>query len=454
MTFRERRQLSLGAFLLGSGHHIAAWRHPDTPADAAVDFHHFAKAAQAAERAKFDLVFLADSSSIRFPDSAALHLAGRAAQFEPFTLLSALVPLTQQIGLVGTASTTYNEPFNLARRFASLDLLSSGRAGWNLVTSVNEAEPFNFGLDAPLAHDERYRRGREFAQVVGSLWQTWDDDAFLFDKEQGLVFDPSKVHTTDHDGAYFRSRGPLHVRPSPQGHPVIFQAGASPDGRELAAETAEAIFAAHQTFDEAREFYSDVKSRLAKYDRHPDDLKILPGVFPVVGRTASEAQEKFEELQSLIDPVVGLSMLNTITGGLDLSGLPLDGPLPDLPVSNSGKSRQRLLVELAKRENLTIRQLYLRIAGARGHWQIIGTGEQIADQLEHFFINGAADGYNILAPTLPGGLDDFIELVVPELRRRGLFRTEYEGSTLRSHLGLRKPAARKRASQITEQAAE
>ncbi|CAH1687081.1 N-acetyl-S-(2-succino)cysteine monooxygenase [Hyphomicrobiales bacterium] len=436
------KRLALGAFLHTDGHHIGAWRTPDAPPGAAFDFAHYVRLAQSAERAKFDLVFLADSSSIRFPESPALHHTSRAAHLEPFTLLSALAPLTRRVGLVATASTTYNDPFNLARRFASLDLLSGGRAGWNLVTSVNEAEPFNFGLEAPLAHDERYRRAAEFAAVVEGLWDSWDEGAFHFDKAEGVYFDPAKLHVLDHRGPYFQVRGPLNVRPSPQGRPVLVQAGASQDGRDLAARSAEVIFSAHQTFAEAREFYADVKGRLALYGREPDDLKILPGVLPVVGRTEAEAREKFEALQALVDPVVGLSMLNTINAGVDLSAYPLDGPLPDLPESNSGKSRQRLLVDLARRENLTIRQLYLRIAGARGHWQIVGTAAQIVDELEYHFVNGAADGFNVMPPQLPAGLDDFIALVVPELQRRGLFRTEYEGKTLRDHLGLRRPPRR------------
>ncbi|MEZ2410326.1 LLM class flavin-dependent oxidoreductase [Bosea sp. RCC_152_1] len=443
LRHQKSRQLSLGAFLLTDGHHVAAWRSPQTPAGAAFDFGHFARVAQAAERAAFDLVFLADSSSIRFPESPSLHRTSRAAQLEPITLLSALAPLTSRIGLVATASTTYNDPFNLARRFASLDLLSGGRAGWNLVTSVNEAEPFNFGRDAPLPHAERYARATEFAEVVEGLWESWDADALRYDKAEGVFFDPDGLHVLDHKGPHFQVRGPLNVRPSPQGRPVLVQAGASPDGRELAARTAELIFSAHQTLAEAQEFYGDVKGRLARHGRSPDDLKILPGVFPIVGRSEQEARDTFAALQDLIDPVVGLSMLNTVTAGLDLSAYPLDGPLPDLPESNSGRSRQRLLVDLARRENLTIRQLYLRIAGARGHWQIIGTPAQIADELEHHFVSGGADGFNIMPPQLPGGLDDFIELVVPELRRRGLFREAYEGTTLRDHLGLRRVARRR-----------
>lgn len=439
-----RRQLKLGAFLYPTGHHVAAWRHPEAQADAGVNFAHYAEVARKAEAAKFDLLFLADSAGVRGNDLPALSRTATryVAQFEPITLLSALSAVTERIGLVATASTTYNEPFHIARKFASLDHLSNGRAGWNLVTSSNEAEAQNFSRDAHPAHADRYARAREFAEVVRGLWDTWEDDAFPRDKDSGVYFDPEKLHILEHKGPHFQVRGPLNVARPPQGHPVVVQAGASDAGRELAAETAEVIFTATPTLAEAQAFYSDVKGRLAKYGREPDDLKILPGVFPVVGRTEAEAQEKFEQLQALIHPVVGLSLLSGLSAGLDLSTYPLDGPLPELPATNASKSRQQLVIDLARREGLTIRQLYLRVAGARGHWQVVGTAEQIVDQLEDRFVNGGADGFNIMPPYLPGGLDDFIALVIPELRRRGLFRTEYEGRTLRENLGLKRPAHR------------
>lgn len=435
-SIRERGQLSLGAFLMGAGHHIAAWRDPAAPPNAAIDFQHFVRSARAAEAASFDLVFLADSASIRGLDSPALHLEERAFRLEPITALSALAALTERIGLVGTASTTYNEPFNLARRFASLDLLSGGRAGWNLVTSSNESDPGNFGQDRLVPHAERYSRAAEFSAVVEGLWDSWDEGALRHDKASGVLFEPDGLHPLNHKGEFFEVRGPINVPPSPQGRPVLVQAGASDDGRETAARTAEAVFSAHQSFEEAREFYADVKGRMARHGRRPDELKILPGVMPVVGRSESEAREKFQGLQDLIDPAVGLALLRPIAAGLDLAAYPLDGPLPELPATNAGKSRQKLLVDLARRENLSIRQLYLHIAGARGHWQIVGTATEIADAIEHFFLNGAADGFNVMPPQLPWGLDDFIELVVPELRRRGLFREAYQGRTLRDHLGL------------------
>jgi FMN-dependent oxidoreductase (nitrilotriacetate monooxygenase family) len=436
----QKRQMKLGAFLMTDGHHIAAWRHPKAQRDATASIDHFLHLARLAELAKFDAVFLADSVGVRDRNVASLSHTSRAVSFEPLTLLSALSVVTERIGLVATASTTFNEPFNIARKFASLDLLSHGRAGWNLVTSSTESEALNFSLDQHVGHADRYERAREFAAVVTGLWNSWDDDAFIRDPESGVYFDPEKLHVLNHRGKHFKVRGPLNVARSPQGHPVIVQAGASEPGKELAAATAEAIFTAQQTLADAQAFYREIKNRAAKNGRDPDHVKIMPGVFPVVGRSEAEAKEKFEELQSRIHPAVGLALLSSALGGFDLSGYPLDGPLPDLPETNGPKSRQKLVVDLARSGNLTIRQLYLSIAGARGHWQVVGTAEQIADQLEQRFRHDGADGFNVMAPHLPGGLEDFIAFVVPELRRRGLFRTEYEGRTLRENLGLPHPA--------------
>ncbi|WP_414441850.1 LLM class flavin-dependent oxidoreductase [Burkholderia sp. 22PA0106] len=448
MTRRTGR-LSLGAFLYPTGHHIAAWRHPDTQADAGVDFRHYVKLAQTAEAAKFDLVFLADGVGTRGDDVEFLSRTAHSynAQFEPLTLLSALAAVTERIGLVGTASTSFNEPYHVARKFASLDHISSGRAGWNLVTSSNRHEAENFNREEHIAHADRYERAEEFADVVRGLWDSWDDDAFVRDKASGRFFDPAKRHVLRHRGKFFQVRGPLNVARAPQGHPVVVQAGSSDAGRRLAARTAEVIFTAQQTLDDAVAFYADVKGRMAEWGRHPDELKIMPGVFPVVGRDESEAREKFEALQQLIDPVVGLALVSGLTGGFDLSPYPFDGPIPELPETNASKSRQALTLDLARRENLTIRQLALRVAGARGHWQLIGTPKQIADALEERFVNHGADGFNVMAPTLPGGLEDFVTLVLPELRRRGLFRDEYEGTTLRQHLGLARPARVERVSE-------
>ncbi|CUR76301.1 Nitrilotriacetate monooxygenase component A [Achromobacter xylosoxidans] len=439
---RSPRQIKLGAFLMQTGHHIAAWRHPEAQADAPVNFRHYAELARRAEAAKFDAIFLADSVGVRNTDLASLSRTARSDHFEPLTLLSALAAVTEKIGLIATVSTTYNEPYHVARKFASLDHISGGRSGWNLVTSSGQGEAQNFNLDEHVEHARRYARAAEFHDVVLGLWDSWEDDAFLRDKHSGQYFDPAKLHPLRHRGEHFSVRGPLNVSRSPQGRPVVVQAGASPAGRDLAARTAEVIFVAHQTFDEARAFYRDIKGRAVEYGRDPDDIKIMPGIFPVIGRSQAEAEDKFARLQDLIHPVVGVQLLSNMIGGFDLSGYPVDGPLPDIPETNGGKSRQQLLIDLARRDNLTIRQLYLRIAGARGHQQVVGTPQSVADQLQQWFEEDGADGFNIMSPWLPGGLDDFIELALPELRRRGLFRTEYSGATLRQHLGLERPAHR------------
>lgn len=443
------RQLKLGAFLIGNGHHVAAWRHPDAQLDGN-PFEIYRRAAQIAERALFDTIFFADSLAV---DEG--HLSSGAARLdglEPLTLLGALAASTEHIGLIATATATYNEPFHIARKFASLDRISNGRAGWNLVTSDNAAEAGNFGRDEHVAHADRYARAREFYDVVTGLWETWDEDAILADKAGGRYFDPSRVHRLDHRGEHFRVRGPLNVARSPQGRPIIVQAGSSEAGKTLAAQTADVVFTAQPNLQAAQAFYADLKGRLPQYGRTPDELKIMPGVFAVVGKTEEEAQQKFQQLQDLVDPRAGVALLGRMIGNFDLSGYPVDGPLPELPVTESGqRSRQQLFVDLARRENLTIRQLYLRIAGGRGHLTLIGTAKQIADELQAWFEQGAADGFNVMPPLLPTGLEDFATQVVPELQRRGLFRTRYEGSTLRERLGL--PCQRsRRAPQLEKRA--
>ncbi|ABQ36880.1 LLM class flavin-dependent oxidoreductase [Bradyrhizobium sp. BTAi1] len=447
---RRKDKLSLGAFLLFTGHHVAAWRSKD--ASDSQTLQDFVQFARLAEDAKFDAVFLADQVGVKIDR---LNAASRKAHtgvypFEPLTLLSALSAVTSRIGLVATVSTSYNEPFNVARQFASLDRLSGGRAGWNLVTSTDASAALNFNHDGLIPHADRYARAEEFADVVNGLWDSWEEGAFLRDRADGRYFDPAKLHVLDHRGRHFKVRGPLNIPPAPQGRPVVVQAGSSEPGKALAARTAEAIFTAQQTLADAVAFYADVKGRLAKFGRRPDDLKILPGVFPVVGETESEAKEKFDYLQSLISPEVGLDLLATFLGTTEILNADPNGPVPALKETEGGKSRQALLVDLARREGLSLRDLYLRIAGARGHWQVVGTPSQIADQLEERFENYGADGFNIMAPTLPTGLEDFIRLVVPELRRRGLFREEYEGRTLRDHLGLRRPQRRKPAAVAAE----
>ncbi|MCF5222764.1 Xenobiotic compound monooxygenase, DszA family [Pseudomonas syringae pv. tagetis] len=433
------RQMKLGAFLMATGHHVAAWRHPDVPADAGLDFKHYRHLAQVAEAAKFDTLFVADSVAAATGDIASRM--ARSDHFEPLTLLSALSAVTDHIGLIATATTTYNEPYHVARKFASLDHLSGGRAGWNLVTSDAAAEAQNFGRAEHVGHAERYSRAREFHQVVTGLWDSWTDDAFTRDKASGQYYDPANVHVLDHVGEHFSVKGPLNVARSPQGQPVVVQAGSSEVGRDLAAQTAEVVFTAQTSLASAQAFYADIKGRLSTYGRDADSLKVMPGVFIVVAETEALAKQKFESFQDLVEPQVGVALLGRMLGNFDLSGYPLDGPLPELPLTDSGqRSRQKLLTELADQENLTLAQLGRRIAGGRGHYSLIGTPAQIADELQIWFEQGAADGFNVLVPHLPGGLEDVAQLLVPELQRRGLFRTEYEGTTLRENLGLQRPA--------------
>jgi len=362
-----------------------------------------------------------------------------------FTLLSAIAPVTERIGLVATATTSYNEPYNLARKFASLDHISGGRAGWNVVTSTNLSGAHNFSRKAHFEHDERYDRAIEFAEVVFGLWDSWDDDAFVGNRAAGRYFDPAKVHVLNHQGKHFSVRGPLNVARPPQGRPVIFQAGSSEVGRELAARIGEGVFTPQHTLASAQEFYRDLKGRMGKYGRPPDALKIMPGLNPIVGRTAKEAAEKHRLLQSLIHPDVGLELLSNALGGFDLSEYDLDGLLPDIPDHwgvLGGQTSFRNVMAWAREEKLTIRQLYERYAGARGQRTIVGSAAQIAEHMAGWFLAYGTDGFLIQPAHLPGGLDDFVDLVIPELQERGLFRTEYEGTTLRENLGLDRPASR------------
>lgn len=437
-------RMRLGAFLMAHGHHVAAWRHPDCPTgrdDAGISFDYYARLAQTAERGHFDMLFFADISTVFDAAPDALSRTAMVVRPEPYTLLAALAPLTKHIGLVCTSSTTYDQPYHVARRFATLDLISGGRSGWNLVTSMQASEALNFNQEVHLEARERYKRAREFADVVQGLWDSWDDDAFVRNKTSGIFFDPEKIHPLGHAGKYFKVRGPLNVARSPQGRPVMVQAGSSDDGRELAAETAEVVFTAQQTLQDAQAFYADIKKRVAQHGRAPDSIKVMPGVFVTVGKTAGEAQSKYDELQALIDPKVGLMLLSAFMG-FDLSGFPVDGPLPELPAALAGRSRPALLSSLARREGLSIRELYMRMAGGRGHLQLVGTPGQIADVLQEWFEAGAADGFNVMPPLLPASLNDFVDLVIPELQQRGLFRREYEGTTLRDNLGLQRPSSR------------
>jgi len=448
------RKIRLGAFLPGGGQHVASWRHPDQPADGAVSFDFHLQLAREAERGLFDAYFLADGLAT---STGGLSEGGpaRVAGLEPVTLFSALAPLTLNLGFIATASTTYEEPYNTARKFASLDLISGGRAGWNVVTTATEGAARNFNLDQQHPHAHRYARAAEHVEVVKKLWDSFEDDVFIRDKDSGHFHDRDKIHAADHRGAHFKVAGPLNVSRSAQGHPVIVQAGQSEDGRALAAATAEVIFTAHQRLDTAQEFYRDIKSRAAALGRDPAHILVMPGVSPFVGRTEAEAREKYDRLTALIQPEDGVALLNQLTGGtLDLRGYDLDGPLPPAPPTEGMKSRQALIRQIADENGFSIRQLYQWVASARGHFTVVGSAVGIADILQDWFENEGADGFNILPPWLPTGLTDFIDLVIPELQRRGLFRTEYEGRTLRENLGLPFPINRHAAARAARLAAE
>jgi FMN-dependent oxidoreductase (nitrilotriacetate monooxygenase family) len=431
------RKMRLGLSIRGHGYHPAAWRHPDVPADATLHIEHYVRSARIAERGKLDMIFFADGAGIRQGDTppGSLSRTGRdMIELEPTMLLPALAMVTEHVGLVSTASTTYNEPYNLARRFATLDLISKGRAGWNVVASWSALEAQNFGLETTLDYDTRYARSAEFVEVVKALWDGWEDGALVLDKASGRYFDESKMHVLNHIGRFFKVRGPLSVAAMPQGHPVIVQAGASEQGRELGAATADVIYAIHDSLKDGQAYYDDVKGRMAKYGRVPDDLKIMPAFCPVVAPTRAEAQAKYNQLQELYDPLAGLGALYGTFG--DLSAWPLDEPVPiDALGGQELRSISAKLVERVKAERLTIRDLYLR-SGITGAARI-GTPSDIADAMQELFEARACDGFNITPATLPGGGEDFVDMVVPELQRRGLFRTDYEGRTLRENLGLR-----------------
>lgn len=439
-------RMHLGVFFNHTGHHIASWRHPKADADANVNIDHYVRIAQTAEAAGLDFLFFADSAATaeRRPESLK-RSAQYTAYFEPTTLLGALATATKRIGLVSTATTSYNEPYNIARRFASLDHISKGRAGWNVVTSGNESEAPNFGRDAHYEHDARYDRAREFVAVVHGLWDSWDDDAFPRDKASGVYLEPSRMHHLNHDGPHFKVRGPLNVPRPPQGYPVIFQAGTSEMGRELAAETAEGVFTSNLTVETQKEHYDDVKARMAKYGRRPDQMKILPGLTAVVAPTAEEAYAKWNHLQSLIHPQVGFDYLSMLLStDFAAMGLKPDDPFPVLPLHGKVQSQGMFnnVMATAAREKLTVRQMWERLAGSRGKATMIGSVKGVADEMEHWFRAGACDGFILQPSYLPGELDDLAAMLIPELQRRGLVRAGYEGPTLRDHMGLERPISR------------
>jgi N-acetyl-S-(2-succino)cysteine monooxygenase len=440
----RKRQLHLGGFFSTPGNHLAGWRHPNAVPTADMDFRLYAHITQMVERAKFDTIFFQDTAAVNGSRAMARGdmtrtRISRIVKLEPTTLLCALAAVTSHIGLIATATTTYNEPYNIARRFMSIDHISGGRAGWNLVTSQIEDEAQNFGYAEHVDHAKRYARAAEFYDVVVGLWDSWEDDALLRDKANGIYMDRDKVHFLNHEGEHFKVRGPLNVTRSPQGWPVVAQAGSSEAGRELAAKTADVVFTAQTQIDEAQAFYADVKARAARYGRSAEDIVIMPGITPVLGATMAEARERYEELQALLPDDLALQSMSHISGGLDLSKFPLDGPLPELPPSNAAKARQALVVKTAREQNMTLRQIARHTAAAMGHRVLVGTAEYVADELEGWLKADAADGFNVICNHYPQPLEDFCRMVVPELQRRGVFRTEYEGTTLREHLGLRTP---------------
>jgi len=436
-----KRQLKLGAFMRPVSIHTGAWRYPGAVPDANFNFPLLKQMIRKLEAGKFDAFFMADHLAVLNMPVEALKRSHTVTSFEPFTLLSALAAVTEHIGLVATGSTTFDAPYHVARRFASLDHISEGRAGWNIVTTSNPDAALNFGLDDHMEHAERYKRAREFYDVVTGLWDSFADDAFPRDAESGIYMDPAKMHVLDHKGAYLKVRGPLNIARPVQGWPVIVQAGASEDGRQLAAETAEAVFTGGGPIADAQKLYADIKGRMAKLGRDPDHLKILPGAFVVIGDSIEEAKEKRALLDSKVHYANAIASLS-INLGTDASGFDPDEPLPeDIPDTNASKSGRERVIALARRENLTVRQLAQRLGGYAGS-AFVGTPATIADQMQEWLETEASDGFNIMFPYLPEGLNEFVDRVVPELQRRGIFRTEYEGRTLRENLGLPRPENR------------
>jgi FMN-dependent oxidoreductase (nitrilotriacetate monooxygenase family) len=426
------RKIHFGLFLLGTGSHVAGWRMPGA-IDSFQNIDQVRAIAQDAERGLFDMIFMGDNLHA---DPAA-H-PSYTARLEPLTLLSAIAGATKHIGLGATVSTTYSDPFTVARVFASLDHLSGGRAAWNAVTTANPTAAANFGTIHP-DHAKRYEIAEEFLTVVRGLWDCWADDAIAADRETGLYIDPAKVRCLDHEGAHFKVKGPLNIGRAPQGQPIILQAGGSGPGQELAAKSADVVFSVTQDLDEARNFYRSVKDRLPNYGRTEDSMVVLPGVMPIVGRTEREAHDKLAALQGFVSETNALSLLSD-RFGIDMSVYDLDGPVPtDLKPSDNYHAFAKVMLDKARREDMRLRDVYNLMAAARGHWVLCGTPEHIADTLETWFTTGAADGFNVMPSHFPDGLTDFVDMVVPILQHRGLYRTEYEGTTLRDRMGLKRP---------------
>ena len=436
----------LGANIRALGSHLAGWRHKDAWPNVVMQLQNSIEMAQMVEAAKLHFVFLADGNGVRQMKAehlfAATSPSDRPAVFEPVTMLSAIAMLTKHVGLVATATTTYEEPYLLARKFASLDHISGGRAGWNLVTTSNADDALNFGRDEHMPREERYERAREFAEVVRGLWDSWADDAFPQNKTTGQFLDPRRVHLLSHVGKYFNVRGPLNITRPPQGHPVVFSAGQSNAGRELAASSADCLFAVCTTLEESKETYANIKGRMAKYDRHPDELKILPGVVIYVGETAQEADDYYESLQDLIPPQLGLEYLSK-TLEMDLSGYPLDGPVPQLTGQKVGGTAVRYsAADFAYRNNLTIKQAYGHVVGSMGGLMFKGSVAEVCDEMEAWYREKGCDGFVLSGPVMPGGMRRILDMVVPELQRRGVFRRDQGPGTLRGGLGLDRPPNR------------
>ncbi|KAI1209321.1 monooxygenase [Annulohypoxylon truncatum] len=435
---QKKKQLHLGAFMRPVSLHTGAWRYPGAYPDANFNFQHIKSFAQKLEAAKFDAFFMADHLAVLNMPIEALRRSQTVTSFEPFTLLSSLAVVTERIGLVATASTTYDQPYHIARRFASLDHISAGRAGWNIVTTANPDSARNFGQEEHKEHGERYARAREFYDVVTGLWDSFADDAFVRNVESGIFFEPERMHVLDHHGPELHVRGPLNIARPPQGWPVIVQAGQSEPGKQLAAETAEVVFCAPRSLEAGKELFKDVKGRLTAVGREPDDIKLLPAAFIVIGDTVEEARAKRLKLDSLVHYESSVASLS-IALGADASQFDPDGPLPtDLPETNASKSGREGVMKLAATEGLTVRQLAQRYGGYSG-LAFVGTVKTVADEMEQWLVQEGSDGFNVVFPFLPQGLDDVVERLIPELQRRGIFRKDYEGTTLREHLGLKRP---------------
>ncbi|WP_232157689.1 LLM class flavin-dependent oxidoreductase [Mammaliicoccus sciuri] len=427
------KHIKLGLFLAGYGHHVASWRHEKAIEKGPMDLNHLINTAQLAEKGLFDLVFLADSLFVS--ESSHPNILSR---FEPFTLLSVLSTATTNIGLAATASTTYSEPFHIARQFSSLDHLSHGRAAWNIVTSSITSTAENFNGTKLMEHELRYERANEFVEVTNKLWRSWDKGALVRDKETGEFIDASKLHTIDHEGNHFKVRGPLNIERSPQGRPLLIQAGSSPTGTDLASKVADVIFTAQTQIEDAQNFYKQLKEKVSKQNRNPEEVYIMPGLFPILGDTEEEAHQNYQEIQDLILPEVGLSILAPYVGNIDLSQYDLDTKFADLDLStgNGVQSRFEIILKEAIKDDLTLEEVYKKVAGSRGHHIFVGTPEQLADKMEEWFKSSAADGFNIMPPILPSQFELFINNVIPILQERNLYKETYSEGTLRQKLGL------------------